>query len=98
MSDEILRWKLFPFSLMRKAKQWYNRTIGSVQGDWGTLCSKFCLQFFPISRVVSLQLEILYFKQHEEESLGTSWDRFNDLINIGPDLAILDSILLQHFT
>jgi hypothetical protein len=97
MSDETLRRKLFPFSLMGKAKQWYNQTIGSVQGDWETLCSKFFLQFLSISRVVSLQLEILYFKQHEEESLGISWDHFNDLINIGPDLAILDPILLQHF-
>jgi hypothetical protein len=47
--------------------------------------------------VVSLRLEILHFKQHEEESLSTSWDRFNDLINTGPDLAILDLILLQYF-
>ena len=27
-----------------------------------------------------------------------SWERFNDLINIGPDLAIQDPILLQHFS
>jgi hypothetical protein len=33
MSDETLRWTLFPFSLMGKAKRWYNLTIGSRQGD-----------------------------------------------------------------
>ena len=33
MSDETLRWKLFPFSLTRKAKCWYTLTIGSRQGD-----------------------------------------------------------------
>jgi hypothetical protein len=33
MSDKTLRWKLFPFSLMGKAKRWYNLTIGSRQGD-----------------------------------------------------------------
>jgi hypothetical protein len=26
MSDETLRWKLFPFSLEGKAKTWYDRT------------------------------------------------------------------------
>jgi hypothetical protein len=97
MSNETLRWKLFPFSLTGKANQWYNRTVGSVQRDRETLSSKFYLQFFPISRVVSLRLEILHFKQYEEESLGTSWDHFNDIINTSPDLAILDPILLQHF-
>jgi hypothetical protein len=33
MSDETLRWKLFPFSLTEKTKHWYKLTIGSRQGD-----------------------------------------------------------------
>ena len=37
MSDETLQWKLFPFSLMGKAKHWYNLTIESRQGDWEAL-------------------------------------------------------------
>ena len=97
MSDETLRWKFFPFSLMGKAKRWYRQTIGSMQGDWEILCFKFCLHFFPISRVVSLRKQVLNFRQLEEESLGTSWDRFNELIITGPDLAIQDPVLLQHF-
>ena len=97
MSNKTLRWKLFPFSLTGTAKHWYSQTIGSMQGDWETLCSKFCLCFFPISKVVSLQKEILNFRQLEEESLGTSWDHFNELFITGPDLAIQDPVLLQHF-
>ena len=53
MSDKTLRWKLFPLSLTGRAKQWYSQTVGSIQGDWETLCSKFCLYFFPISKVAS---------------------------------------------
>ena len=41
MSDKTLRWKLFPFSFMGKAKRWYRQIVGSMQGDWETLCSKF---------------------------------------------------------
>ena len=33
MSDKTLRWKLFLFSLMGRAKQWYSLTVGSMQGD-----------------------------------------------------------------
>ena len=54
MLDETLRWKLFSFSLIGKAKRWYKKTIGSRQGVWEALCSSLCLYFFPISRVVSL--------------------------------------------
>ena len=55
MSDKTIRWKLFLFSLIGRAKHWYSQTIGSMQGDWETLCSKFCLRFFSISKVVSLE-------------------------------------------
>ena len=68
-----------------------------MQGDWKILCSKFYLCFFHISKVVSLRKEILNFRQLEEESLGTLWDRFNDLIITGLDLTIQDPVLLQHF-
>jgi len=81
---------------MGKAKTWYSQTIGSVQGDWETLWPKFCLRFFPISKVVSLRKEVLNFRQLEEESLGTSWERINSLITTGPDLAISNPMLLQH--
>ena len=97
MSHETLKWKLFLFSLTGRAKHWYTRTIGSVQGDSEALCSSFCLSFFPISRVVSLRIEVMSFKQREKESLGVAWARFNDLVNSGPDLAIQDHTLLQHF-
>ena len=55
------------------------------------------MQFFPISRVAILRSEVLTFKQEEQESLGMAWDRFNAHINTGPNLAIQDPILLQHF-
>jgi hypothetical protein len=97
MSDETLRWKLFLFSLTERANQWCNKIIGSLQGDWEMLCSKFCLSFFLISRVVSLRIEVPTFKQKEKESLGASWDHFNSLITTSLDLGISDPMLLPHF-
>jgi hypothetical protein len=79
---------------METTKHWCTRTIGSVQGDWKALCSSFCLSFFPISRVVSLRIEVLSFKQKEKESLSAVWAHFNDLVNYGPDIAIQDPMLL----
>ena len=87
MSHETLKWKLFSFSLTGRAKHWYTQTIGSVQGDWEALCSSFFLSFFPISRVVSLRIEVLSFKQREKESLGAAWACFNDVVNSAPTLA-----------
>ena len=33
MSHDTHKWKLFPFSLVEKAKQWYTYTVGSVNGS-----------------------------------------------------------------
>ena len=37
MSQETLRWKLFPFSLIEKAEQWYTHNAGNANGDWEEL-------------------------------------------------------------
>jgi hypothetical protein len=33
MSKDTLKWKLFSFSLMGKAKQWYSLNVRSMKGD-----------------------------------------------------------------
>jgi hypothetical protein len=97
ISHETPKWKLFPISLTGLAKLWYPRTVESAQGEWKVLQAKFCLTFFPIARVVRLQRKVLNFKQKEKESLGAAWAHLMDIYSSGPDLAILEPILLQHF-
>ena len=67
MSQDTLKWKPFPFSLMGIAKLWYTRNVESAQGEWEVLQAKFSIAFFPISHVVQLCLEVLHFKQKEKE-------------------------------
>jgi len=97
MSDKTIRWKLFPFSLIGRAKCCYNRVVGSMQGVWETLCYEFCLYFFPIHRVVDLRIEFLSFRKLEQESLCTSWDHFNEFVIFGPNLGFPDPVLIQYF-
>jgi hypothetical protein len=97
MEHETIKWTLFPFSLLGRAKKWYAHTVGGVNGNWDELRDKFCLAFFPDSRVGALRIEILTFRQKEKETLGEAWARFTDLINTGPNLSLPDHILLNHF-
>ena len=97
MRQGTLKWKLFPFSLMGIAKRWYLRNVDSVNGEWERLQSKFYLAFFPIPCVIRLQKEVINFSQKEKEPLGAAWARLLDLSSSGPDLAITEPTLLQHF-
>jgi hypothetical protein len=62
MSQEIIKWKLFPFSLLGKAKQWYAHSVRGVNRDWDELRKNFGLAFFSPSQVNALRIEILTFQ------------------------------------
>ena len=70
ISQETLRWKLFPFSLVEKAEQWYTHNVRSADGDWEELRDDFCLSFSSASHTASLRSEILAFEQLEKESIA----------------------------
>jgi hypothetical protein len=56
MTKETIKWKLFPFSLLGKAKQWYAHSVRGVNGDWDKLQKNFGLTFFPTSQVKALRI------------------------------------------
>ena len=62
MTHDTLRWKLFPFSLTEEARQWYTKSVQSVNGSWSKLRGKLYLKFFPESRIVALRKDILCFQ------------------------------------
>jgi hypothetical protein len=97
MSDETIRWKFFPFTLKGKTRQWYDRTKEKMKGDWEILRAGFCMDFYPLSKVVDLRIKIISFKLGDNESMSSSWERFELLCNSEPDLSLQDHILLQHF-
>ena len=97
MTHETIKWKLFLFSLLGRAKQWYAHTIGGVHGNWDELRNKFCLAFVPLSRIAALRIEILTFQQKEKETLEVAWARFTNLISASPNLSLPNHVLLHHF-
>ena len=77
MTHDTLKWKLFPFSLLEGAKQWYTQNIEKVNGSCSKLRDKFYHRYFPQSHVVALRKDILCFQQNEDETIGVAWVRFS---------------------
>jgi hypothetical protein len=97
MSQETLKWKLFPFSLTGLVKKWHARNVGGVEISWKALKDKFCFTFFPLDKIVNIQVEVFTFRQGERKSLGAAWACYTNLVSSSPDLAILEPMLMQHF-
>jgi hypothetical protein len=68
-----------------------------VKGSWDELVKKFLSKFFPISKVQDLRRQVLSFKQGEDEGIDEAWDRFNELLEQGPNLGFSGDLMLHIF-
>ena len=50
-----------------------------------------------MSRIGSLPRAILDFEQREKDSIGAAWAKFSMLLHVGPDLSLLDGVILRLF-
>ncbi|GKC09171.1 reverse transcriptase domain-containing protein [Tanacetum coccineum] len=64
---------------------------------WDDLVSKFINHFFPPSKTINLQNEILNFQQLFDESFYEAWDRFKDLIRAWPHHGFTEVHQLDTF-
>ncbi|XP_052289053.1 uncharacterized protein LOC127899634 [Citrus sinensis] len=96
-SMNIIRLKLFPFSLKDKAKTWLqNLRSGSVR-TWNNMQEQFLKKFFPPHRTNSFKRQITSFTQKNGETLYQCWDRFKELLNICPHHGFETWRLVTYF-
>jgi hypothetical protein len=86
-----------PFSLEHEARRWYTLASVEAKGNWDELVKKFLLKFFPISNVQDLRRQVLTFKQGQYEGIDEAWDRFNELLERGPNLGFSGDLKLHTF-
>jgi len=79
MKQDVLRWKLFSFSLKGKAEQWCTSYGDIANGSWDSLKTRF---------------SIVFFQQNEKETLGTAWARFLLLVKTDPTMSTLSPLVL----
>ena len=75
-TDEIVRLKLFPFSLKDKAKIWLNSLRPRSIGTWHEMQGEFLKKFFPTHRTNALKRQIQNFSQNPNEAYFQCWERF----------------------
>lgn len=83
-TEEVIRLKLFQFSLKEKAKAWLNSLRSRSIGTWQEMQTEFLKKFFPLHRTNALKRQIMNFSQKESETFYQCWERFKDLLNSCP--------------
>ncbi|KAA3474252.1 Retrotransposon gag protein [Gossypium australe] len=72
-------YKLFPFSLRSKSKQWLNSLPRGSITTWDQMTEKFLLKYFPLAKIAKLRNDISSFVQFDMETLYDAWETFKDL-------------------
>ncbi|KAL4384947.1 hypothetical protein GQ457_15G016930 [Hibiscus cannabinus] len=84
VSNDVLKLKLFPYSLRDKAKTWLNNLQpGSLQ-SWTQLCRCFLAMFSYTNMTDHLRNQITSFRQEDDEAMHEAWERYSDLFRCCP--------------
>ncbi|KAL4280396.1 hypothetical protein GQ457_03G016270 [Hibiscus cannabinus] len=76
--EDVLKLKLFPYSLRDRARIWLNSpSPGSLQ-SWADLCQSFLLRYNPPNMNARFLNEITSFRQADDESMYEAWDRYKE--------------------
>ncbi|GJS70790.1 reverse transcriptase domain-containing protein [Tanacetum coccineum] len=89
VSDDALRFSLFPYSLTHHAIAWYDRLPSNSIHSFDDMMRKFLSKYFPPLMVTKLRNEITKFKQKPHESLFEAWERYKLFIDRCPNHNML---------
>ena len=81
---EIIKLQLFPFSLRDIAASWFDSLPYGSVNTWEELMEAYLSRFFPPYLTSERRGEITTFKQGEDESLYTAWERYKRLLKRCP--------------
>ncbi|GJX80449.1 reverse transcriptase domain-containing protein [Tanacetum coccineum] len=82
--NDVIKLIMFPYSLERNARIWYEKEPPNSILTWEDLVTKFVNQFFPPSKTTHLKNEISRFTQKFDESFSEAWERFKEMLRACP--------------
>ena len=77
---DVIKFHLFLFSLRDIITSWFESLPYGSVNNWDELVEVFMSRFFPLSLTSKMRGEIIAFKQGEDESLYTAWERYKNLL------------------
>ena len=95
---EVIKLQLFPFLLRNVAATWFDSLpVGSVN-TWEELVEAYMSKVFHPALTTERRGEIIVYKQAEDESLYTAWERFKRCPMHGIDLTTHMDIFYHAMT
>ena len=94
---DLMRLKLFPFTLKDKAKIWLNSLRPRSIQNWIEMQAEFLKKFFSTHRTHNLKRPISTFSANENEKFYACWERYMEALNACPHHGFDTWLLVSYF-
>ena len=94
---DIIKLKLFPFSLRGKAKEWLNSLTRNSIDSWTKCKDAFIGKYYTPANIISMRSEIMKFKQLDNEHVAQAWEIMKSLVKNCPTHGLAAWMIIQTF-
>jgi hypothetical protein len=94
---DIIKLKLFPFSLRGRAKEWLLSLPRHSIDSWVKCKDAFIGKYYPPTKIICLRSDIMKFKQFDNEHVAQAWERMKSLIKNCPTHGLTTWMVIQTF-
>src|SRR4051812_34552780 len=84
VDGDIVKLKLFPFSLRGRAKEWLQSLPRNNIVSWDKCEDAFIGKYYPPAKIIQLRSNIMNFKQLDNEHISQAWERMKSLVKKCP--------------
>jgi hypothetical protein len=92
-----MRARLFPYSLLRKALQWFHAQPVEMVQNWNALMRAFMKEYYSPGKTQSLRNKIATFSQYPTETISEAFECFNEYTRAVPHHNFPKENLMQKF-
>jgi hypothetical protein len=92
-----MRAKLFPFSLLREALQWFHSQPAETVENWNALMKAFMKEYYSSGKTHSLCNKISTISQYPTETISEAFERFNEYTRAVPHHKFSKEDLVQKY-
>src|SRR4051812_17251403 len=97
VDGDIVKLKLFSFSLRGRAKEWLQSLPKNSIDSWDKCKDAFIRKYYPPAKIIQLRSNIINFRQLDNEHIAQAWERMKKLVKNCPTHGLTIWMVIQTF-
>src|SRR3954470_5161041 len=97
VDGDIVKLKLFPFSLRGRAKEWLQSLPRNSIDSWDKCKDAFIGKYYPPAKIIQLRSNIMNFRQLDNEHVSQAWEHMKTVLKNFPTHGLTTWMVIQTF-